>query len=132
MKTIAFLPALLLAAPLAFAKLPPLTPDAQAKADEAKAKSAWTDTVAAYQLCKAQDRAAESYFKTAKAANRDTKPAAQTAPCADPGPYAAAAAPTAAAQKPIEQSGAHSPAGMATTPPSASPATQAQTQGTKK
>ena len=132
------LAALLLSAPLvicgAWAKLPPLPPDAQAKADEAKAKSAWTDKVAAYQLCKSMDRVADSYFKTAKASNHETKPAVPTPPCADPGPYAAAsaAAPTPAAQKPVEQSGAHSPAGAATTPPSATPATQQQTQGSSK
>lgn len=131
--------ALLLAAPLvtadAWAKLPPLSPEAQAKADEAKAKTAWTDKVAAFQLCRAMDRAADNYFKTAKAANRETKPPMPTPPCADPGPFAAAgsaAAPTPAAQKPTEQSGAHSPSGNATTPPSATPATQAQTQGAKK
>jgi len=128
------LAALLLALPAAYAKLPPLSPDAQAKADDAKAKAAWTDKVAAYQLCKAMDRAVENYHKTAKAANHETKPAAPTPPCTDPGPYAAAsaAAPTPAAQKPLEQSGSHSPSGTATTPPSATPATQAQTQGTTK
>jgi len=135
------LAALLLAAtPLAGAKLPPLSPDAQAKADEAKAKSAWTDKVAAYQLCRAMDRAAESYYKNAKATNHETKPPMPTPPCVDPGPYAAAsapaaptpAAPTPAAQKPVEQSGAHSPSGAATTPPSATPATQQQTQGAKQ
>ncbi|HEX6704240.1 MAG TPA: hypothetical protein VF169_05720 [Albitalea sp.] len=110
---------------LALAKLPPLSPDAQAKADEAKAKTAWTDKVGAFQLCRAQDRAVEAYRKTAKAA----KPAASTPACSDPGPFVAAAP---AATKPIEASGAHSPPATATTPPSVSPATQAQTQGTAK
>ena len=125
---------LLAAAPVAFAKLPPLSPDAQAKADEAKAKAAWTDKVSAFQLCKAMDRAADNYVKTAKANNRETKPPVPTPSCADPGPFAAAsaAAPTPAAQKPVEQSGSHSPSGNAATPPSVSPATQTETQGAKK
>jgi hypothetical protein len=130
MKVSAFtLAALLLAAPFAWAKLPPLSPEAQAKADEAKAKTAWTDKVSAYQLCKAMDRAVDNYVKTAKATNHDTKPPVPTPPCTDPGPFVAAAP---AATKPIEASGAHSPPATVTTPPSASPATQAQTQGTKK
>jgi hypothetical protein len=128
------LAALLLAVPAAYAKLPPLSAQAQAQADEAKAKTAWTDKVAAYELCKAQDRAVDNYRKTAAAASRQAKAGASTPACTDPGPYAAApaAAPTPAAQKPVEQSGAHSPSGNATTPPSASSAAQAQTQGTTK
>jgi len=122
-------PALLLAVPLAFAKLPPLSPEAQAKADEAKAKAAWTDKVSAYQLCRAMDRTAEAYFKTAKASGKDTRPPVATPPCTDPGPFVAAAP---AASKPVEASGAHSPPATAGSPPSVSPATQAQTQGTKK
>ena len=70
------LAALLMATPLAWAKLPPLSPEAQAKADEAKAKAAWTDKVAAYHLCQAMDRAVDNYHKTAKAAHRETKPPA--------------------------------------------------------
>ena len=45
------------------AKLPPLSPEAQAKADETKQKTAWSDKVAAYQLCQAQDRVAAAYRK---------------------------------------------------------------------
>jgi len=132
MKHIAPMLAVLLLAALATssarAKLPPLSPDAQVKADEAKAKAAWTDKVAAYQLCKSMDRVAEAYHKTARAENRD-KAAAPTPPCTDPGPFVAAAP---AAQKPLEASGAHSPPATATSPPSVSTATQAQTQGTTK
>ena len=43
------------------AKLPPLSPEAQAKAEEAKQRTAWSDKVAAFQLCKAQDRVAAAY-----------------------------------------------------------------------
>ena len=123
------LAALILSAPLALAKLPPLSPDAQAKAEEAKAKAAWTDKVAAYQLCRSMDHVVESYRKTAQTANRETRPATPTPPCTDPGPFVAAAP---AASKPIEASGAHSPPGTATTPPSVSPATQTELQGPKK
>lgn len=123
-------PSLLLcvaAAPLALAKLPPLSADAQIKADETKAKAAWTDKVAAYQLCKATDRAADVYFKTAKSAGKETQAPLPTPPCADPGPYVSAAA---SAAKPLEASGAHSPAETAKGPPS-STATEAQLQGKK-
>ena len=68
------------------AKLPPLSPEAQAKAEEAKQKTAWTDKVAAYQLCKAQDRLAAAYRQ---------KKGGQNMPAAEPA--AAAAAPAAAA-----------------------------------
>ena len=118
-----------IAAALAHAKLPPPSPEAQAKADEAKAKTAWTDKVSAFQLCRAMDRVAESYRASAKAAGKETRPALPTPPCTDPGPFVAAAP---AATKPIEASGAHSPPATAGTPPSASPATQTQTQGAKQ
>jgi hypothetical protein len=118
-----------LAAPMAIAKLPPLSADAQIKADEAKAKTAWTDKVAAYQLCRAMDRVAEGYLKTAKAAGRETHPPATTPPCSDPGPFAAVGA--ASSPKPLEASGAHSPAATAASPPS-SKSTQAQLKGKTK
>ena len=129
MKPIAPMLLALLALPLAQAKLPPLSPEAQVKADEAKAKTAWTDKVSAFQLCRSQDRVAEAYRKTAKTAGKEAKPAAATPPCTDPGPFVAAAP---AASKPIEASGAHSPPATAATPPSVSPATQAEVQGTAK
>ena len=87
----------------AAAKLPPLSPEAQAKADEAKQKTAWSDKVAAYKLCQAQDRVAAAYRK-AKGAQPRAEAAgaavdAQAAgtppaipPCQDPGPYVSAAA----------------------------------------
>lgn len=100
---------------LALAKLPPLNDEAKAKAAEAAAKTAWTGKVEAYQLCKAQDKVAASYYKSAKAAGKETKPPAAAPACADPGAFTYAA-PEAA--KPIEASGAHSPAPTATSPPS--------------
>ena len=84
----------------ALAKLHPLSDDAKAKAAEAAAKSAWGDKVAAFQLCKAQDRVAGTYYADMKKEGKETKPAAATPPCADPGPFVytppVAAAPTAA------------------------------------
>jgi hypothetical protein len=116
MKKLLFTSLLLVAASVALAKIPApvLTDEAKAKAAEAAAKTAWTGRVDAYQLCKAQDKVAASYYKTAKAAGKETKPAVAVPPCADPGPFAYV--PPEA--KPIEAAGAHSPAATATSPPS--------------
>ena len=93
------------------AKLPPPSAEAQAKAAEAKQKTAWSDKVAAYHLCKAQDRIAAE-FGDKKGSQPAAAPAAAAAPesaaaapaatatatattfppCQDPGPYVAAAA----------------------------------------
>ncbi len=70
-----------------FAKLPALSDEAKAKAAEAAAKTVWSGKVDAFALCKSQNQAAASYFKTAKAAGKETKPAAETPACADPGPF---------------------------------------------
>jgi hypothetical protein len=121
--------ALCAAAPLAFGKLPPLTAEQQIKADDAKAKAAWTDKVSAYQLCQAMDRTAQAYFKSAKGAGKDVHPPVATPACTDPGPYQSTA--DAQKAKPLEASGAHSPAATATTPPSSKP-TQVELQGKKK
>ena len=103
------------AASLAAAKLPALSDEAKAKAAEAAAKSAWAGKVDNYLLCKSQDKAAASYYKTARATGKDAKPAMATPPCADPGAFVYT--PPEAA-KPIEASGAHSPAATAASPPS--------------
>lgn len=69
---------------LAFGKLPPANDEAKAKAEQAKAKSAWSDKIAAYKLCMVQDRVA--------AAHRKAKPGMTTAvstACQDPGPFVA-------------------------------------------
>ena len=100
---------------MALAKLPALSDEAKTKAAEAAAKSNWAGKVDNYLLCKSQDKVATSYYKTAKAAGKDTKPAAVVPPCADPGAYVYA--PPEAA-KPIEAAGAHSPAATAASPPS--------------
>jgi hypothetical protein len=100
---------------LALAKLPAPSDEAKAKAAEAAAKTAWTAKVDAYKLCQSQDKVAASYYQSAKAAGKETKPATATPPCTDPGPFVYA--PPEAA-KPLEVSGAHSPAATAVSPPS--------------
>ncbi|MBH2009527.1 MAG: hypothetical protein I8H71_07485 [Xanthomonadaceae bacterium] len=105
---------LLGACALAAARLPPPSPEAKAKSDEAAARAAWAGKVDAYQLCQSQDRAAASYFKSAQAAAKEVKPATATPPCTDPGAFAYT---PAEAAKPLEASGAHSPAATATSPP---------------
>ena len=105
--------ALALCAGGALAKLPPVSDEAKAKAAEAAAKTAWSDKVGAFQLCKSMDHVAAVYLADAKKAGKDVKPVA-TPPCTDPGPFAY----TPPSQKPLEASGAHSPPGQATSPPS--------------
>jgi hypothetical protein len=112
----------------AFAKLPPPSDDAKAKAAETAAKAAWTDKVGLYKLCKSMDQVAEGYRKASTAASKDV-PGATAVPCVDPGPYAAPVTP--AASKPLEASGAHSPPGNAVSPPSTN-APAAQIQGPKQ
>ncbi len=73
------------------AKLPPPSEEAKAKAAEAKEKSAHGDKVAAYQLCKSQNRTAERYLK------EHGKKGAALPACQDPGPLQSATAPAAAA-----------------------------------
>jgi hypothetical protein len=83
-----------LASSLSFATLPPLTPEAQAAADLAKAKTAYGDKVGAYQLCQAQNRVADRFRAPGTPA-----PAACTAPPPFVPPVAATAAPAAPAAK---------------------------------
>lgn len=97
-----------LGAGLAQAKLPataPATEEAKAAAALAAAKTAWGGKVAAFQLCKSQDRVAAFYFKSAKAAGKDAKAPPATPACVDPGPFAALApAPAAAVAEPAKKS----------------------------
>lgn len=99
----------------AMAKLPALSDEAKAQAAEAAAKTAWSGKVDAYLSCKSQDKVAAHYYKTAKAQNKDVKPAIETPPCVEPGVFSYT--PPEAA-KPLEAAGAHSPAPTATSPPS--------------
>ena len=98
-----------------FAKLPPSTDEQKASAAEAAAKTAWSDKVALYKLCLAQDRVARSYHAGMKGTTKAAPIPVSTPPCVDPGPYAAL---TPTASKPSEASGAHSPPGLAVSPPS--------------
>lgn len=97
-----------LSAGMLFAKLPPPSDEARAKAAEASAKSAWTDKVGAYKTCVAADRVVENYRKARAAQGKEVRPAIATPPCADPGPYVA---------RPLEAAGAHSPPETNSGPP---------------
>ena len=111
------------------AKLPALSDDAKAKAAEAAAKSAWSDKVAAYHLCQSMDKVADTYRRGAKSAGKEVPAPIATPACTDPGPFVA---PPPAAQKPLEASEAHSPAGNATSPPSVNATSSQLTGGPKK
>ena len=172
--------ALACGAGLAKIPVPVLDAAAQAKADEAAAKTVWQGKIGAFELCRAQDRVA-AYYRShgggvqavkvavvavvvvpvpAAAANaaagaaaagptgagpiaagarvaanpavtggtaaKAAGPATPTG-CADPGPFAY----NAPSEKPLETSGAHSPAGNATSPPS-NMATSAEMAPAKK
>ncbi len=112
MKHTSLFAALLCCSGVAWAKLPAPDDAAKAKAAETAAKTAWQGKVDAFQLCKAQDRVAARY--RAKNAAAASPGATGPTPCADPGPFAY----NPPAQTPLETSGAHSPAGTATKPPS--------------
>lgn len=113
MRLTAFIAAALIMAAPAWAKLPPLSDDAKAKAAEATAKTGHGNKVAEYKLCQAQDRVAAKYVADAKKAGKDVAPGT-TPSCADPGAFAY----TPTAPKPIEAAGAHSPPDTAAKPPS--------------
>ncbi len=91
---------LALLAGAAWPKLPPPSDEAKAMAEEAKAKAAHADKVAAYRLCEAMDRVAAGYFAAAKKAGRAVPPPTATPACADPGPFVASAASAPAGAKP--------------------------------
>ena len=119
-----------LLASAALAKLPPLSDEAKAKAAEAAAKTAWSDKVGGFQLCRAMDRVAETYRKTSAATGKAASAAVETPACADPGPFVAPVAAPASAP-PLEAAGAHSPPATAVAPPSGK-ATAAEQQGAAK
>lgn len=106
----------------ASAKLPPLSAEAKAKADEAAARTAWQGKVDAYKLCQAQDRVAARYRASVPAGRPAPGEVVGTPACTDPGPFVY----TPPQVKPIEQAGAHSPAATAATPPVTTPQTQAE------
>lgn len=106
MKTFLIALVLLAAASAVQAKLPAPTEEQKAAAAAAKDKQAWTDKVAAYKLCLAQDRVAAMYFRTKGGGG---KPSATLPPCSDPGPYVAQVAATkevgVADSKPVPEAG---------------------------
>lgn len=83
MKKILFALAGILIAGAATAKLPPLSDEAKVAADEKKVKAAHGSKVSAYQVCMSQNRIA------ARFANKSRAVASE--PCANPGPFSAAA-----------------------------------------
>lgn len=120
--------ALLATGPL-LAKLPALGEEAKAKAVETAAKATWTDKVGLYKVCVAMDKVADTYRAEQKSAGKEAPSLDPMPACADPGPYVAPV--DAAVSKPLEASGAHSPAGMAVSPPS-NKATSAEMTGPRK
>ena len=100
------------------AKLPAPSDEAKAKAAEAAAKTAHGNKVADFQLCKSREKVAAHYYKTAKATGKQTTPPVATPPCADPGPFVAAAPAAPAA---VAAAGAK-PAVPAAAPAAAAPA----------
>ena len=107
------------------AKLPALSDEAKAKAAEAAAKTAHGNKVADFQLCKSREKVAAHYYKTAKSSGKQTTPPVATPPCADPGPFVAAApaaAPAAVAAAPAAGAKPAAPAAPAAAPAAAAPA----------
>lgn len=118
---IAFAIVACLGAGAAFAKLPPPSDEAKAKAAEAAAKTAHGNAVANYQLCKSMDKVAGHYRDTSKKTGKDTKPATATPACQDPGPFvytppAPAPAPATAAAPAAATATAAAPAPAAKKP----------------
>ncbi len=100
---------------------PVLTPEAKVKAAEATAKTAWSNKVADFQLCKSQDKVAATYRASPKAAaapaaTASTAPPPVIPPCGDPGVFAFTPE-TEKTTPPLEAAGAHSPPKTASTPP---------------
>lgn len=109
------LASLLLSSSVVWAKLPPLSDEAKAKAAEAAAKTAHTGKVDNYKLCKSMDAVAARYAAEAKKQGKAVKPTAGLTPCADPGPFvypppATAAAAPAAPAKTVAAAPAAAPA----------------------
>jgi hypothetical protein len=96
MKTVLLSGVLATVCGLVLAKLPPPDDAAKAKAAEAAAKTAWQAKVDAYLLCKAQDKVAAAYIKTAAKSPPKAAPTAAPVAAAPAAAAPAAAAPAAA------------------------------------
>ena len=103
--------ALTVASAGAWAKLPPPSEEAKAKAEEAKAKAAENAKLEAEQLANTQNRVTEAFIKQQKAKGITVKPT----PIAPPVPPPAAAAPAA----PAVAAAPATPAATATPAPAA-------------
>ena len=105
---------------VAMAKLPAPTPEQQQVAALNAAKTAHANKVAAFQLCEAENRVADTFIKQQKAKGNTFTPEA-TPPCVNPGPFvpppelAAVAAAQAAPAKPAAPAAA-APAAKAAAP----------------
>ena len=113
----------------ALATLPLPSDEAKAQAAAARAKSDWGDKVAAYKLCREQDRVADRYRATLDESAKAAHPRAVTPTCVDPGPFVADSGSQA---KPLEAAGAHSPPMTATSPPNTNAPHAELTGGPKK
>jgi hypothetical protein len=82
----------------AFARLPAPSDEAKAKTAEAAAKTASNSKRAAFELCKAQNKAVGDHQATMQRAGTAAPDRAvpAPAPCTDPGPLAASGSPAAA------------------------------------
>ena len=94
-KTLALVALCLFTAGFVFAKLPPLTEEQKAKAEETKAIAAAVAKKDAESLAKAQDRVASRYLQEQKAKGVSVKPAPITAAPASEAAEAASVAPAA-------------------------------------
>ena len=129
MRTATTLLALICLTGPALATLPPPSEEAKAQAAVTKAKSDWGDKVAAYKLCREQDRVADRYRATLDDSAKAAHPRAVTPTCVDPGPFVGDSGPQA---KPLEAAGAHSPPMTATSPPNTNAPHAELTGGPKK
>jgi hypothetical protein len=119
-KTILVSSVLAMACGLVLAKLPPPDDAAKAKAAEAAAKTAWQAKVDGYLLCKAQDKVAAAYVKTAAKSPPKAAPAATPAAAAPAAAASAAAAPAAAASA-AQPAASGTPVAAKPPPPCADP-----------
>ena len=94
------------------AKLPAPTPEQQAAAALAAAKSAHAAKVDSYDLCMAQARVADAYIKQQKAQGKSYTPEATPA-CANPGPFVAPPAAAATTQTGMTPAAPAQPAAVA-------------------
>jgi hypothetical protein len=116
MKGFVFL-ALLFSLGDALAKLPASSDAEKESMSKNIARQTWSTKQDAFENCRAQDRIVKRYQAELRAQGKPVPVSIETGPCSDPGPFAADSG-TPIANRPLEASGAHSPAGTAVTAPS--------------